>query len=101
MSKESNETLIDDLVSQVQNVLKGQEIVPAVDVLARVLISLGCSLNNISGEITPDVIRQINNRYYTPGKANIADAIILQAYTMLSWGEPPTSTDTKEKKETI
>ena len=63
------------------------------------MISIGCKLNGISGEITPAVIRQINKRYYTPGQANIADSLILQGYTMLTWGEGQQSLDNENEED--
>jgi len=87
MNEEQNEITVGELVAQVQNVLQGHKLIPTVESLARVMISLGCSLNGISGEITSATIRKINDRYYSPEQANIADALILQGYTMLTWGE--------------
>ena len=97
----SNEhrTETNDLVAEIQDVLRGHKVIQSVEALALTMISLGCKLNNISGEITPDVLHNIDSRYHTLGQANIADALILQGYVMLSWGTSPDNETTETQED--
>jgi hypothetical protein len=79
-----------DLVHDVQVVLEdATDPNHVVEVLAYVMISLGCHMNGIQGKLDDYILSHISERYYSPGRANLADAIILQGCQMLGWGSLP------------
>ena len=78
------------LVTEIQEILiRGETVGKAVTILASVMINLGCHLAGIKKELNTEVIRSVQQRYYSPGQQNMADALILQGLAMLSWEEGP------------
>lgn len=99
MSTSSDSKAIQNIAKDIQKALEGNSLIESCEAMALTMISMGCKLNNISGNITPEVIQHINDRYHTLGQANIADALILQGYIMMSWGEGHSVQQQPEDKE--
>ena len=84
----SDITRVNSIVDRVQKVLlECTDAREAVDVLAIVMITMGCGMNNMSGEITTTVLEEVNRRYHSreSKKHKLADALILQGTLMRRW----------------
>ena len=94
MNKEHNK-----LVSQVQEILKQcNDYDEATEVLATVIISMGCSIVGHSGPITNKIIDDWKKEYYS--KPTLGHALLLQGLTMTGWGSvSPPIEGKKENKE--
>tara|TARA_Y100000310_G_C20675221_1_gene812653 strand:+ start:2293 stop:2616 length:324 start_codon:yes stop_codon:yes gene_type:complete len=87
-----------DLVDRIQGVLRdAEDHQQVVDTLAYVMISFGCHINGIEGNLDDNTLSQISARYYTPGRANLADAVILQGCQMLGWGSIKNDTEEDDR----
>ena len=88
----------DNLVRQVQGVLKQcDNYDQATDVLATVIISMGCSMVGHNGPITNKHIDDWKKEYYS--KPTLGHALLLQGLTMRGWGSVPPTKEDKENKE--
>ena len=76
----------DELVSRVQEVLEDAEnAAHATEAIAHTIINLGCHLTDTPGQLDAAMLARVQARYYTPGKATLGDALILQGVMMLGW----------------
>lgn len=87
-----------DLVEAVQSILRdAEDPLHVVEVLAYVMVSFGCHLNGTGGTLDDQALARISERYYSPGRANLADAIILQGCQMLGWGSIPNEPENNDE----